>query len=157
MLLNFRRLLLVSVFATVACRDSALDLTGVVTDSVVITVTAPGPCRGGAACDPAGAPFTTLALITVRNRGTADAYLLPCGSSAELQEQQMVNGQWQYIVDPASLLCAQGPASITLAAGDSIQTNSWLEAGVWRFVLEVAPAADLSGEALSASNGVNVR
>jgi hypothetical protein len=146
---NSRQFLLVAVFAAAACGKDVTGPSAVVVDDVVITATVPGNCRDGLACDPIGAPYTTLGLITVRNNGTAAAYLRACGSTAALTEQQLVDGQWQ-AVGPA-VLCAQGPVSIALAAGDSIQTNWWFAPGTRRLALGVAPAADLTGEALDAS------
>lgn len=143
------RFLLAAVFAVAACSN---DITGptaaVVADDVVITATVPGSCRPGVACDPIS-PSYTLGLITVRNNGTAAAYLRTCGSTVRLTEQQLVNGQWQ-AVGPA-ITCAVGPVSIALAAGDSIQSNWWFAPGTRRLALGVAPTADLSGEALAAS------
>lgn len=144
------RFLLAAVFAVAACSK---DITGptaaVVADDVVITATVPGSCMNGLACDPFSPSYTTLGLITVRNNGTAAAYLRTCGSTVSMTEQQLVNGQWQ-AVGPA-VLCAQGPVSIALAAGDSIQSNWWFGPGTWRLAIGVAPAADLTGEALDAS------
>ncbi len=144
-----RRILLVAVLAVAACKNDVAGLTAVIVDDVVISPTVPGNCRDGLACDPIGPPYTTLGLITVHNNGTATAYLHACGSDVAMSEQQLVDGQWQN-VGPA-ILCAQGPVSISLVAGDSIQTNWWFAPGTRRLVLGVAPAADLSGEALDAS------
>jgi hypothetical protein len=143
-----RQFLLIAVFAA-ACGKDATGPNAVVVDNVVIAATVPGNCRAGLSCDPIGAPYTTLGLITVRNNGSATAYLQACGSTVALTEQQFVDGQWQN-AGPA-ITCAQGPVSIALAAGDSTQTNWWFAPGTRRLTLGVAPAADLSGEALDAS------
>ena len=140
---------LVAAFLIGACGEAVTGPGAVIVDDVVITATVPGPCRDGLACDPIGGDYTTLGLITVHNNGTAAAYLQACGSTVALSEQQLVNGQWQF-VGPA-ILCAQGPVSIALAAGDSIQSNWWFAPGTRRLTLGVASAADLTGEALDAS------
>jgi hypothetical protein len=144
-----RPFLLAAVFAVAACNKDVTGLKAVVVDQVVITATVPGNCRNGLACDPIGPPYTTLGLITVNNNGTGTAYLQACGSEVAMTEQQLVGLEWQN-VGPA-ITCAQGPVSIALAAGDSIQTNWWFAPGTRRLVLGVAPAADLTGEALAAS------
>jgi hypothetical protein len=144
-----RQFLLVVVLAAAACGKDVTGPNAVIFDNVVITAAVPGHCRAGLSCDPIGPPYTTLGLITVHNNGTAAAYLHACGSAVALTEQQLVDGQWQN-VGPA-ITCAQGPVSIALAAGDSIQTNWWFAPGTRRLALGVAPAADLSGEALDAS------
>lgn len=143
------RFLLLAALAAVACGKAVTGPGAVIVDDVVITATVPGPCRNGLACDPIGGDYTTLGLITVRNNGTAAAYLQACGSTVALSEQQLVDGQWQF-VGPA-ILCAQGPVSIALAAGDSIQSNWWFAPGTRRLTLGVASAPDLTGEALDAS------
>jgi hypothetical protein len=144
-----RQFLLVVVLAAAACGKDVTGPNAVVVDNVVITAAVPGKCRAGVSCDPIGAPYTTLGLITVHNNGTAAAYLRACASTVALTEQQLVDGQWQN-VGPFEL-CAQGPVSIAVAAGDSIQTNWWFAPGTRRLELGIAPAADLSGEALDAS------
>jgi hypothetical protein len=144
-----RPFLLAAVFAAAACGKDIAGLKGIVVDQVVIDAAVPGNCRNGLACDPIGPPYTTLGLITVHNNGTAAAYLHACGSEIAMTEQQLVGIEWQN-VGPA-ITCAQGPVSIALAAGDSIQTNWWFAPGTRRLVLGVAPAADLTGEALAAS------
>lgn len=146
---NTWRFVVLAAFAAAACGKAVTGPGPVIVDNVVITATVPGTCRDGLACDPIGAPYTTLGLITVRNDGTATAYLRACGSTVALSEQQLINGEWQF-VGPA-ILCAQGPPSIALAAGDSIQSNWWFAPGTRRLTLGVAPAADLTGEALDAS------
>jgi hypothetical protein len=147
-----RQFLLVVVLAAAACGKDVTGPNAVVVDNVVITAAVPGNCRAGLSCDPIGAPYTTLGLITVHNNGTAVAYLRACASTVALTEQQLVDGQWQN-VGPVGMLgmCAQGPVSIALAAGDSIQTNRWFAPGTRRLELGIAAAADLSGEALDAS------
>jgi hypothetical protein len=144
-----RQFLIVALLAGAACGKDVTAPGGIVVDNVVIDAAVPGKCRDGLACDPIGAPYTTLGLITVRNNGTAAAYLQACGSAIALAEQQLVNGQWQN-VGPA-ITCAQGPVSIALAVGDSVQTNWWFAPGTRRLALGVASAADLSGESLAAS------
>lgn len=153
-MLHSSRLILAAVFATAACGKSVTGLDAVVVDDVVITATVPGPCRDGLACDPFSTAYPTLGLVTVHNRGTTPAYLRACGTYVAPEEQQLVDGQWQF-TGPA-ITCPQGPPSIALAAGDSIQSNSWLAPGTWRFTLGVAPSADLSGETLATSAGVVV-
>lgn len=144
-----RHLLWVAIIVGTSCAKDVTGPKATVVDNVVIAATVPGNCRAGLACDPIGAPYTTLGLITVHNTGTATAYLQACGSNTALTEQQLVDGQWQS-VGPA-ISCAQGPVSIALAAGDSTQTNWWFAPGTRRLVLGVAPTADLTGEALAAS------
>lgn len=145
------RIVLVAAVAGTACSSGVTTTGPIVVDNVVITATVPGTCRNGLACDPISTAYPTLGLITARNNGTAAAYLRTCGSDVAWTQQQFVDGQWQAI-GPA-VLCAQGPVSIALAPGDSIQTNAWFGPGTWRMALGVAPAADLTGEALDASAG----
>ncbi|MFI5231338.1 MAG: hypothetical protein ACHQSE_02380 [Gemmatimonadales bacterium] len=144
-----RSFLLVAVLAAAACSKDVTGPSAIVVDDVVITAKVPGNCRDGLACDPISAAYTTLGLITIHNNGGAPAYLRACGSTVAMTEQQLVDGQWK-AVGPA-LDCAQGPPSIALAAGDSIQTNWWFAPGIRRLTVGVAATADLSGEALDAS------
>lgn len=144
-----RPFLFVAVFASAACGKDVTAVKAVVVDDVVIVPTVPANCPAGMGCDPIAPPCTTLGRITVRNNGSATAYLQACGSAVALTEQQLVDGQWQN-VGPA-ILCAQGPVSIALATGDSVQAIWWFAPGTRRLTLGVAPSADLSGEALDTS------
>lgn len=145
------RFALVAALAGAACSSGTAVTGPVVVDDVVITATVPGLCSNGLACDPVSTAYPTLGLITARNNGTAPAYLRTCGQDVAWTQQQLVHGHWQTL-GPA-YLCAQGPVSVALAPGDSIQTNSWFGPGTWRMALGVAPAADLTGESLDASAG----
>jgi hypothetical protein len=144
-----RQLRLVTLIAVAACGTESTALKPVIVDDVAITATVPGNCRAGASCDPLIAPYTTVGLVTVRNNGTATAYLRACGSSAELTEQQLVDGQWQDV--RPGITCPVAPASVSLAAGDSIQTNWWFAPGTRRLTLGIARASDMSGETTAAS------
>src|SRR3954466_15233563 len=64
--------------------------------SVVVTVTAPGPCLVGG-CDPFSVDATTLALIRIVNTGSSIAYLATCGTSVAIAEEQFVNGKWVWV------------------------------------------------------------
>lgn len=118
---------------------------------MTITVELNGPCLF--TCDPPGGGLTR-ALVTVRNTGTATAYLQACGTYAAMKEQLLVDGQWTF-TGPA-IACPVTPGPIVLAAGDSLRSNWFFATGRRRLVLGVASAQDLSDTELAASAAFDV-
>jgi len=146
-----RRWILIAA-ALVACTDSTSP--AIVSHGVVITVAVPGRCLVGG-CDPVSADFSHLGLVTIRNTARTTAYLRQCGPGPALSEQQFVNGQWVN-VGPA-ISCTSAPGPLTLAPGDSLQSNWMFGTGEWRMVLGVATQASMSDEALDASASITIK
>lgn len=146
--------LLVGSLALAACGRELTAPQGPVTaHDVTITVAMPGHCIVGG-CDPPSSIANNLGLVTVRNAGTATAYVQACGTYSALREEQLLSGQW-VMVGPA-VMCPMTPGPIVLAAGDSILTNWFFAAGRRRIVVGVAGRLDMSDEALAASSAFDV-
>lgn len=121
---------------------------------VLVASTVPGTCLVGG-CDPANGEATTLGLVRIVNTGAAQAFVEACSSLPAVNEQVLVNGQWQAAGPPAE--CPVGPRSIAIAAGDSIRFNRFLAPGTRRLVLGVGTDANLASEALSISASFRVQ
>jgi hypothetical protein len=72
-----------------------------------------------------------------------------------LSAQQFVNGQWVNF-GPA-ISCTNAPGPLTLAPGDSLQSNWFFGTGEWRMVLGVASQASMSDQALDASASITIK
>ena len=141
------------IAALAACSEISAPTPAVPVHDVLITATVPGRCIVGG-CDPI-TTATTLGLIQILNTGTATAFLQACGTYVALSEQQLVNGHWVN-VGPA-VTCPFTPGPIALAAGDSIQLNSWFAAGTRRVSVGVASRSDMGDEALDSSASFDIK
>lgn len=121
---------------------------------VLIASTVPGACLVGG-CDPANAEATTLGLVRIVNTGATPAFVEACGSLPAVNEQVLVNGQWQEVGPPVQ--CPAGPRTIAIAAGDSIRLNRFFAPGTRRLDLGIGTDANLTGEELSISASFGVQ
>ncbi|HEU4989181.1 MAG TPA: hypothetical protein VFT41_05320 [Gemmatimonadaceae bacterium] len=122
--------------------------------NVVMTVDVPGRCLVGG-CDPYSSDRNVLALVRVVNRGSDTSYVAMCGGSPAFNEQDLIDGQWQF-AGPA-VACASGPPVMALAPGDSVRTNWWPPKGVSRMTLAVGATAAGQDAQLDASNAVRLK
>jgi hypothetical protein len=136
-----------------ACTDAATS-PPIVSHGVMITIAVPGRCLVGA-CDQVSADFSHLGLVTIRNAGATTAYLHRCGPGPALAEQQFVKGQW--VMFGPAISCPVTPGPLTLAPGDSLQSNWFFWAGEWRMTLGVASQASMSDETLDASASIGIK
>jgi hypothetical protein len=128
--------------------DIVAPVSATAAHGVVVSMGVPGRCLFGG-CDPAISPPFVLGLGTILNTGTGTVYLRACNTALALREQELVNGSWVDVY-PATT-CAIGPLSIALAAGDSVQFNSYFHFGTRRMVIGVATTPDLNDEMVAGS------
>jgi hypothetical protein len=140
-----------------ACRTSEMaGPTEVATtaNGLLLAVSVPGRCLAGG-CDPVDAEFDHLGLVTLRNSGTAKAFVRLCGTQPAIGTQQWINGEWTNVGPAVS--CVFGPRSMVIAPHDSLQLNSFFAIGIWRLTVGVAADTALVTEGLSTSAPVVIK
>jgi hypothetical protein len=152
---NLARFAIALVLGVVACGGGDAALSGPLpVRDVVMSVDVPGRCLAGG-CDPISADRATLALVRVVNRGSDTSFIAMCGPSPAFDEQQLIDGQWQF-TGPA-VACVNGPPTMPLAPGDSVLANWYPPKGTSRMTVGVGPTASVFTLELDVSNAVRLR
>jgi hypothetical protein len=139
--------------ALAGCADAGVATGPETAHEVSVAVTVPGLCIVASCTAPVGGP-NALGLIEITNSGSADAFLVACGSTVAIGEQVFRNGTWA-IVGPA-VLCALPSTPIRLAAGQTMRFNDYFAPGTRRVGVGVTADGTLATQESAVSGSFRV-